>query len=53
MYAIRSYYDDRFVTHHLYGGDNENRLKQEMLLGLGGIKALKKLGYNSDSYNFV
>ena len=42
---------DRFVTHHLYGGDNENRLKQEMLLGLGGIKALKKLGYNSDIYH--
>jgi len=43
--------NDRFVTHHLYGGDNENRLKQEMLLGLGGIKALKKLGYNSDIYH--
>ncbi|MCE4566185.1 alpha-glucan family phosphorylase [Maribellus sp. CM-23] len=42
---------DRFVTHHLYGGDNENRLKQEMLLGLGGIKALKKLGYQSDIYH--
>ena len=42
---------DRFVTHHLYGGDNENRLKQEMLLGLGGIKALNKLGYNSDIYH--
>lgn len=42
---------DRSVTHHLYGGDNENRLKQEMLLGLGGIKALNKLGYNSDIYH--
>ncbi|MBN2635209.1 MAG: alpha-glucan family phosphorylase [Prolixibacteraceae bacterium] len=42
---------DRSVTHHLYGGDNENRLKQEMLLGLGGIKALRKLGYNSDIYH--
>jgi starch phosphorylase len=42
---------DRFVTHHLYGGDNENRLKQEMLLGLGGIKTLNKLGYNSDIYH--
>jgi len=40
--------EDRFVTHHLYGGDNENRLKQEMLLGLGGIRALKKLGYSAD-----
>lgn len=42
---------DRFVTHHLYGGDNENRLKQEMLLGLGGIKALNKLGYSSNIYH--
>lgn len=42
---------DRFVTHHLYGGDNENRLKQEMLLGLGGIQALQKLGYKSDIYH--
>lgn len=44
--------NDRFVTHHLYGGDNENRLKQEMLLGLGGIRALKKLGHsNADIYH--
>jgi alpha-glucan phosphorylase-like protein len=43
--------EDRFVTHHLYGGDNENRLKQEMLLGLGGIRALKKLGYAMDIYH--
>ena len=43
--------EDRFVTHHLYGGDNENRLKQEMLLGLGGIRALKKLGYEMNIYH--
>lgn len=43
--------EDRFVTHHLYGGDNENRLKQEMLLGLGGIRALKSLGYGMDIYH--
>jgi alpha-glucan phosphorylase-like protein len=43
--------EDRFVTHHLYGGDNENRLKQELLLGLGGIRALKKLGYKMDIYH--
>ncbi|HKJ80052.1 MAG TPA: alpha-glucan family phosphorylase, partial [Prolixibacteraceae bacterium] len=42
---------DRFVTHHLYGGDNENRLKQEILLGIGGIRALDKLGYDSDVYH--
>ena len=43
--------DDRSITHHLYGGDWENRLKQEMLLGLGGIKMLRKLGINSDIYH--
>jgi glycogen phosphorylase len=42
---------DRFVTHHLYGGDNENRLKQEILLGIGGIRTLNKLGYNADMYH--
>lgn len=43
--------EDRFVTHHLYGGDNENRLKQEMLLGLGGIRALRKLGREAEVYH--
>ncbi|HKJ41146.1 MAG TPA: alpha-glucan family phosphorylase [Sunxiuqinia sp.] len=44
--------NDRFVTHHLYGGDNENRLKQEILLGIGGIRALKKLGHaGADIYH--
>ena len=43
--------EDRFVTHHLYGGNNENRLKQEILLGFGGIKVLKALGIESDVYH--
>src|ERR1035437_8983321 len=42
---------DRFITHHLYGGDNENRLKQEMVLGLGGIRLLEKIGVKSDIYH--
>jgi alpha-glucan phosphorylase-like protein len=42
---------DRSITHHLYGGDNENRLKQEMILGLGGIRALEMLGIQSDIYH--
>jgi len=42
---------DRYITHHLYGGDNENRLKQEMVLGLGGIRALERLGIQSDIYH--
>ena len=36
--------DDRAITHHLYGGNWENRFKQEMLLGIGGIRALRVLG---------
>ena len=43
--------EDRSVTHHLYGGNWENRLKQEMLLGLGGIKMLRKLGIDTDVYH--
>lgn len=42
---------DRVVTHHLYGGDNENRLKQEILLGFGGIKVLKALNHSADVYH--
>ncbi len=42
---------DRFITHHLYGGDNENRLKQEMVLGIGGIRLLEKIGIKSDIYH--
>jgi alpha-glucan phosphorylase-like protein len=43
--------EDRSVTHHLYGGDNENRLKQEILLGFGGIRVLKALGIDADIYH--
>lgn len=42
---------DRPITHQLYGGDWENRLKQEILLGIGGILALKKLGIKKDVYH--
>jgi len=42
---------DRSVTHHLYGGSRENRLKQEILLGIGGIRALKALGLVPDIYH--
>ena len=43
--------EDRTITHHLYGGNWENRLKQEMLLGLGGIKVLRNLGVSYDIYH--
>ena len=39
---------DRPITHSLYGGDWENRLKQEILLGIGGILLLNKLGIKKD-----
>ena len=42
---------DRPITHQLYGGDWENRLKQEILLGIGGILTLKALGIKKDGYH--
>jgi starch phosphorylase len=42
---------DRPITHTLYGGDWENRIKQEILLGIGGVLALKKLGIKKDVYH--
>ena len=42
---------DRRITHSLYGGDWENRIKQEYLLGIGGMLALKKLGIKKDIYH--
>jgi glycogen phosphorylase len=36
--------EDREITAHLYGGDNENRIKQEMILGIGGVRALEAMG---------
>ncbi len=42
---------DRPITHQLYGGDWENRMKQEIMLGIGGILALKKLGIEKQVYH--
>ncbi len=42
---------DRYVTHQLYGGDWENRLKQEILLGIGGIQLIKKMNQKFDIYH--
>ncbi|MEI7596051.1 MAG: alpha-glucan family phosphorylase [Bacteroidota bacterium] len=42
---------DRQVTHQLYGGDWENRFKQELLIGVGGIRFLDKLGLKPDVYH--
>lgn len=38
--------EDRQITSHLYGGDNDMRIRQEILLGIGGLNALKALGIN-------
>ncbi len=43
--------EDRAITHHLYGGDWENRLKQEMLLGVGGIRLLNTIGVEQQIYH--
>jgi phosphorylase/glycogen(starch) synthase len=43
--------EDRSITHTLYGGNNENRLKQELLLGIGGIRALELMSITPDLYH--
>lgn len=43
--------EDIAITHYLYGGDNENRFKQELILGIGGMRALLALGIKPDVYH--
>jgi len=44
--------EDRELTKYLYGGDNKYRLAQEIVLGVGGIRALKAMGYKTiDKYH--
>ncbi|KPJ98092.1 MAG: alpha-glucan phosphorylase [Nitrospira bacterium SG8_35_4] len=43
--------DDRTITHHLYGGDNLYRMKQEVVLGIGGVRILRKLGFNIKKFH--
>ncbi len=42
---------DRFITHQLYGGDWDNRFKQEFLLGIGGIRVLDSLKIKPEIYH--
>ncbi len=42
---------DRMLTHHLYGGDAAYRLKQEIILGIGGARVLKELGFTIDKWH--
>lgn len=44
-------WEDRSITHQLYGGDNENRLRQELLLGIGGLRALNAMGIQPDIFH--
>ena len=43
--------EDRMITDQLYGGDNEMRIKQEMILGIGGVRTLNALGKNITVYH--
>ncbi len=43
--------DDRRITHHLYGGDESYRLKQEIVLGIGGVRMLRALGFKIRKYH--
>jgi starch phosphorylase len=42
---------DRELTHRLYGGDEGYRLKQEIILGLGGMRLLHALGFDIDTFH--
>jgi starch phosphorylase len=43
--------EDRGITHYLYGGDPGYRLKQEMVLGIGGVRMLHELGFEIKKYH--
>ena len=43
--------EDREITHQLYGGDDAYRLKQEMVLGFGGVRILRALGFEISAYH--
>ncbi len=43
--------EDRNITDHLYGGDEAYRMKQEAVLGIGGVRMLKKLGFQIKKYH--
>ena len=44
--------EDRWITHRLYEAGTDTRIAQEMLLGIGGVRALQWLGYNVHTYHF-
>jgi len=42
---------DRLITGHLYGGDTETRIVQEKVLGIGGVRLLRKLGVDPSVFH--
>ncbi len=42
---------DRAITHYLYGGDDAYRFKQEVVLGIGGLRMLQALGFEVRQYH--
>lgn len=44
--------DDRWITERLYGGGEDDRLAQEIVLGVGGVRLLAALGHKPDVYHF-
>lgn len=43
--------DDRMISAHLYGGDNDTRIRQEILLGIGGARLLHRLGIDPSIFH--
>ena len=43
--------EDRYITHQLYGGDKHTRIQQEMVLGIGGVRALEQMGIKPTAYH--
>jgi starch phosphorylase len=43
--------DDRILTDELYGGDTRHRIRQEIVLGVGGVRALRAMGFEPSVYH--
>lgn len=43
--------EDRKITYQLYGGDHEMRIKQEIILGIGGVRAIRAMGLQPSVYH--
>ena len=53
LYLLEPIHDeDRWITQRLYGGGGEERLAQEIVLGVGGVRLLEALGHQVDVYHF-